>query len=93
MVYLKSDEEVHRKFEEDDLILQMQSNCQEALTDNFQCYKAGYNRGKAEEHKKIIEILNNLWRTEAKKINSGIYAYPFEVLQSAIIEELDKKGD
>ena len=48
MAYLKSDEEVHRKFEEDNALLQMQSKGQEALIDNFQCYKTGYNKGKAE---------------------------------------------
>ena len=78
MAYLKSDEEVHRKFEEDNAILQFQSNGQEALIEDFQCYKAGYNRGKSEERRKVKKILDDLWEAEATKINSGIYAYPFE---------------
>ena len=90
MVYLKSDEEVHRKFEEDDAILQTQSNCQEALIDNFQCYKTGYNRGKAEERQKVRKILDDLWDTEATNINSGVYVYPFEAMRDMIIKALDR---
>lgn len=56
MIHLKTDEEIHRKFEEDDAILQAQSNGQESLINNFQCYKTGYNRGKSESGFKIKKV-------------------------------------
>ena len=90
MVYLKEDEKIHKKFEEDNTILQAQSNGQEALIDNFQCYKTGYNRGKADERQKVRKILDDLWDTEATDINSGVYAYPFEAMRDMIIKALDR---
>ena len=89
MAYLKSDEEVRRKFEEDDAILRALSGGQEALVDDFQCYKAGYDRGKAEERKKVIKIFDDLWNKEAANIDNGVYAYPFEAMQYMIIKALD----
>lgn len=91
MTYLESDEEMHKKFEKADAILQMQSNGEEALMDRFGCFKAGYNRGKYEERQKIRKILDDLWDTEATKINHGIYAYPFEAMRDMILKELDKR--
>ena len=61
MSYLKEDEKIHRKFEEDDAILQAQSNGQEALIDNFQCYKTGYNKGKAEAKSRINDTAKQIF--------------------------------
>lgn len=56
-MYLKKDEKIYEKYEEDDAILKTQSDGQDALVEPFQCYKAGFNRGKYERQKEIIEFL------------------------------------
>ena len=75
---LESDEEMHKKFEKADAILQMQSNGEEALMDRFGCFKAGYNRGKYEERQKFIAMLKERIKTEIPNEKSpsynGLYA-------------------
>jgi hypothetical protein len=85
MVYLKSDEEVHRKFEEDNALLQMQSKGQEALIDNFQCYKTGYNKGKAEVRSDTAKQIF----AELDKQDTG---YGDIVLSKEELQELKKKN-
>ena len=45
------------------------------------------------ERKKMIKILDELWDTEATKINSGVYYYPFKAMREMIIKKLDNKVD
>ena len=45
---------------------------------------------RAAERQKVIKILDDLWSTEATKINSGVYAYPFEAMRDMIITALNK---
>lgn len=46
-----------------------------------------------DERKKMIKILDELWDTEATKINSGVYYYPFKAMREMIIKKLDNKVD
>lgn len=71
-MYLKKDEKIHEKYVEDDTILRIQSYGQEALIEPFQCYKAGFNRGKYEGQKEIIKFLEIEKKIHVKADNGEV---------------------
>lgn len=98
MTYLKDDEEIHEKFEEDDAILQAESGGQEALIENFQCYKAGYIRGKREAESKIAKQQrlneNKKWGDDTdEKIEKNNEIKDVKKIESKFIKGLKEKED
>ena len=59
-VYFKEDEDLHKEFEKDNAIIEVQSNGQDAQLEDFKSYIYGYNQGirkviKALEREKHIQ--------------------------------------